>query len=224
MFFSRNLVGAFVSAIALIPSALALAVTSPNSNAYWVYGISNTISWTYTSGDPTTISIFITNPDSDALNGPFAVAENVPISQQSVTVTQVTLRPDDGYIVNFVDAKNDTAIFAQSTGFTVKPQGSLPYGEVIIVSSSFTTSGGLTLAFPITEISSSGATFATGFVTTGSSAATSASEAPAGPATATIITKPQGSSAAPRSFSIGSCLAAGMFAVVGGLIGAIAVL
>jgi len=123
MFFARNLIVAFVSAVALVPSVLAVQITSPNSEAYWVYGVSNTISWTYSAGAPTTISIFITNPDSSALNGPFAVAENVPIAQQSVTVTQVTLRPDDGYIVNFVDATNTTDIFAQSSGFTVKPQG-----------------------------------------------------------------------------------------------------
>jgi len=222
MFFARNLIVAFVSAVALVPSVLAVQITSPNSEAYWVYGVSNTISWTYSAGDPTTISIFITNPDSSALNGPFAVAENVPIAQQSVTVTQVTLRPDDGYIVNFVDATNTTDIFAQSSGFTVKPQGSLAYGVTWIVSSSFTTSGGLTLAFPITELSTSGQTFATGFVTTEPTASSSTGTAAAGPATAMIINKHN--SAAPRAISNGSSVAAVMLAFVGVLVGAIAVL
>lgn len=59
----------------------------------------------------------------------------MPISQQTVTVTQVTLRPDDGYLVNFVDAQNDTNVFAQSSPFTVKPQGCeyLPCPAFILV-------------------------------------------------------------------------------------------
>lgn len=163
----------------------------------------------------------------------------MPISLQSVTVTQVTLRPDDGYIVNFVDAKNTTDIFAQSAGFTVKPQGcesrvlsstrscansrtALPYGASIIVSSSFTVSGSLTLAFPITETSYSGQTMPTAPITTQTAASSASSEAPAGPATATIVTKH--SNTAFRGISSSSTVAVAMFAVVGGLIGAIAVL
>lgn len=50
------------------------------------------------------------------------IAENVAVSQMSFTVTNVTLRPDAGYVVNFVNPSNATDVYASSSTFTVEPQ------------------------------------------------------------------------------------------------------
>ena len=50
-----------------------------------VQGSSNTITWTYTQGDPTPISIFIVNSDVNTLNGAFSVDEYVDVATQVPT-------------------------------------------------------------------------------------------------------------------------------------------
>lgn len=42
----------------------------------------NTISWTFTSGDPTSVDIIITNSNNQTLNGNFSIARAVPVSQE----------------------------------------------------------------------------------------------------------------------------------------------
>jgi len=44
---------------------------------------SNTITWTYTSGDPTPVSIVITNSVNSTLNGLFFIAEFVNVVEQA---------------------------------------------------------------------------------------------------------------------------------------------
>ncbi|KZS86754.1 hypothetical protein SISNIDRAFT_420566, partial [Sistotremastrum niveocremeum HHB9708] len=89
-----------------------------------VQNTSNPIQWSSQPGDPSPISIIVTNPDNSILNGPFSIHEFVNITDGSFTVTNVTLRVDKGFFVNFVNPSNASQIYAQSQPFEVKPPGS----------------------------------------------------------------------------------------------------
>ena len=47
-----------------------------------VQNVSNTIQWSYTTGDPTPVDIIITNSNNQTLNGEFSIARFVPVSQE----------------------------------------------------------------------------------------------------------------------------------------------
>jgi len=115
-------------AFALLPSVAFAAITinSPSASAYWVQNVSNLISWTYTQGDRSSVDIIVTNSDNATLNGAFSIARAVPVSQESFTVTDVTLRVGTGYQVVFVDPTNQTQVLAQSSDFEVKAAGTTP--------------------------------------------------------------------------------------------------
>ncbi|KAI9447078.1 hypothetical protein F5148DRAFT_1020530 [Russula earlei] len=115
-------------ALALLPSTVfaIITITGPSASSYWVQNTSNIISWSYTSGDPTSVDIIVTNSDNQTLNGAFSIARGVPVSQESFTVTDVTLRVGTGYRVAFLDPVNDNQTFAQSSDFEVKVPGTPP--------------------------------------------------------------------------------------------------
>jgi len=112
-----------VAALGLVASSLALNITSPGPNDYWVQNTSNVINWSFSSGDPNPVDITITNSNSSFLNGAFSIARNLDASNGSFTVTNVTLRVDTGYVVNFVNGTNSSQIFASSQPFEVKKPG-----------------------------------------------------------------------------------------------------
>ncbi|KAI9439412.1 hypothetical protein BJY52DRAFT_1096204, partial [Lactarius psammicola] len=91
-----------------------------------VQNVSNTIQWTFNPGDPTPVDIIITNQNNQTLNGDFSIARFVPVSQESFTVTNVTLRPGTGYQVVFINPVNTTDIYANSSNFEVKAPGTSP--------------------------------------------------------------------------------------------------
>ncbi|KAH9995218.1 hypothetical protein BJV77DRAFT_235898 [Russula vinacea] len=115
-------------AFALLPSAAfaAITITGPSASSYWVQNTSNLISWTYGSGDPSSVDIIVNNSNNQTLNGNFSIARSVPVSQESFTVTDVTLRVGTGYRVLFVDPTTDTQLIAQSSDFEVKAPGTSP--------------------------------------------------------------------------------------------------
>jgi activator of HSP90 ATPase len=115
-------------ALALLPSAALATITinTPSSSSYWVQNVSNTIGWTYTSGDPTPVDIIITNGNNATLNGDFSIARFVPVSQQAFTVTNVTLLAGTGYQVVFVNPTNASQVYANSSNFEVKASGTSP--------------------------------------------------------------------------------------------------
>ncbi|KAG8993568.1 hypothetical protein FRB94_005349 [Tulasnella sp. JGI-2019a] len=219
--FAKTFVAAGLCLASVLPSVAALTVTGPSSTAYWVFGTANTITWTYDANDPSPASVIITNPDKNTLNGPFSVAQNVPASQKSIEVTDVTLKPGDGYVVNFVNPSNSSDIYAFSGSFTVKPQGTLPYGETVFTTVSYSVSGSVTISIPLTETSTSGITMSTGTATSNSTgSATTTTTTTAGPATATIITK-KTSSGAMSSFTGMDRISASI--LMGVVVGALAV-
>ncbi|KAI1787388.1 hypothetical protein LXA43DRAFT_712286 [Ganoderma leucocontextum] len=114
-----------LAALALpIAAANAITILGPSETNFWVQNQTNTITWQFNQGDPSPITINIVNANNQTLNGAFSIASFVNISLQTVTVTNVTLRPGDGYVVEFVNNTNPTQIFANSSTFTVKPPGS----------------------------------------------------------------------------------------------------
>lgn len=114
-------------ALALLPYAVFAAITinGPSSSSYWVQNTSNLISWTYTQGAPATVDIVVINSNNQTLNGNFSIARSVPVSSESFTVTDVTLRVGTGYQVLFLDT-TETQVLAQSSSFEVKAPGTSP--------------------------------------------------------------------------------------------------
>jgi len=115
-------------ALALLPAAAlaTISINTPSSTGYWIQFDSNNISWSYTSGDPTPVDILVTNGDNATLNGDFSIARYVPVSQQSFTVTNVTLLVGTGYQVVFVNSNNASQVYANSSDFEVKAAGTTP--------------------------------------------------------------------------------------------------
>jgi len=71
------------------------------------------------------VDIVVSNSNNQTLNGNFSIARSVPVSQESFTVTDVTLRVGTGYQVSFLDT-TETQIIAQSASFEVKAPGTSP--------------------------------------------------------------------------------------------------
>jgi len=130
-------------ALALLPSAAfaTITITGPSASQYWVQNDSNTIQWSYTPGDPTPVDIILTNGNNQTLNGDFSIARFVPVSQESFTVTNVTLRPGTGYQVVFINSVDPTQVYANSSDFEVKAPGTSPAPTSTPGSSSGSPSG-----------------------------------------------------------------------------------
>jgi len=119
---------AIFATLATLP-ALALAaiqITGPDSSDYWVQNTSKTITWSYTSGDPSPISILVVNGDVNILNGAFSIDEYVDVSLESFTITNITLKTGTGYNVQFVNPANPSEVYATGPQFEVRPAGTPP--------------------------------------------------------------------------------------------------
>ncbi|KAH9979824.1 hypothetical protein BJV74DRAFT_732618, partial [Russula compacta] len=103
----------------------AITIAGPSASSYWVQDASNLISWTYTQGDPSSVDIIVSNANNQTLNGNFSIARDVPVSQESFTVTNVTLVVGTGYQVIFIDPATNTLVYAQSAQFQVEAAGSM---------------------------------------------------------------------------------------------------
>ncbi|KAF8511155.1 hypothetical protein BU17DRAFT_97498 [Hysterangium stoloniferum] len=104
----------------------AISINSPSPSDFWVQFHQNVISWQFASGDPNPVNIVISNPNSSYLNGPYAIANSLDVSNGTFTVTNVTLTVNSGYVVNFVNPQNTSQIFAQSQPFDVKVSTTTP--------------------------------------------------------------------------------------------------
>ncbi|KAG8909265.1 hypothetical protein FRC00_010420 [Tulasnella sp. 408] len=211
MFFAKALTLFGLLAAPSIVSAI--SISGPSSEKYWVFGSSNQITWGYSQGDPTSVSVNIVNPSNDVLNGDFSISEFVTISDESYTVTNVTLRPGTGYVVNFINPKNNSEIYASSAPFEVKPAGTAPYGATVYTVLSFSVSGDQTKTYTLVETvyssaSSTPALTGTGLVTV------TASSTP-GAATATLRPNNSNNNAA-SSLQTVSTMAIGLMGALAG--------
>lgn len=111
---------------ALSAGVNALSITSPSGSSYWVQFTTNTIAWALESGDPTSVTLQVINPNNKQFSGGFAIAEYVPAAKKSFDVTNVTLSVADGYQIRMVNPMNNTQIFATSAPFSVRPSDTTP--------------------------------------------------------------------------------------------------
>ncbi|PCH43183.1 hypothetical protein WOLCODRAFT_25771 [Wolfiporia cocos MD-104 SS10] len=132
-----------LAALALLPvAALAeITITGPSASEYWVQYTSNTITWTYSSGDPSPIDIVVFNEHNVTLDGNFSIAQYVDVSTQSFTVTNVTLVVGDDYAVQFVSPLNHSVIYATSQYFSLMAPGTKAAPTSAAASASASASG-----------------------------------------------------------------------------------
>ncbi|VDC00440.1 unnamed protein product [Peniophora sp. CBMAI 1063] len=154
------------AALALLPaSALAITINGPSASQYWVANSSNTISWSFSSGDPAQVDVILTNSNNQTLNGDFSIARFLNTSAESFTVTNVTIRSGDNYQVVFINPTNASQVYANSSDFSVKPAGTTPAATSSAASSSASSTS------PASSGSSSGSASASAASSTQSSAA-----------------------------------------------------
>ncbi|KZV87409.1 hypothetical protein EXIGLDRAFT_723773 [Exidia glandulosa HHB12029] len=126
-----------------------ITISGPSDKAYWIQFTENNITWTFAQGDPSPISIIITNSEQTELNGAFSIAEYTDTSAQHFTVTNVTLVQGGNYVVNFVNPTNASQVYATSKPFEVKPLGTAPantIGESDLASTASSSSSGTSTA------------------------------------------------------------------------------
>ncbi|KAI6382232.1 hypothetical protein MCOR25_000821 [Pyricularia grisea] len=104
--------------LALASGALALKVTSPNSNTVWSSNEKHTITWESVSTDQTSFNIYLSNkvtyPPSDIL-----IASDVQASAGSYEVASGKLPAGNSYTIDFTNGTKTEQIYAQSNQFNV---------------------------------------------------------------------------------------------------------
>ncbi|KAL5878138.1 hypothetical protein ACKVWC_007289 [Pyricularia oryzae] len=104
--------------LALASSALALKVTSPDSNTNWSSGEKHTIKWETVSSDQPTFNIYLSNkvtyPPTDVL-----LASDVKASDGSFEVDSGKLPAGNDFTINLTNGTKTEQIYAQSNQFNV---------------------------------------------------------------------------------------------------------
>ncbi|THH33384.1 hypothetical protein EUX98_g818 [Antrodiella citrinella] len=159
---------AFVAALLPTVALATISITGPSETEYWVQFTSNNISWSFAAGDPNPVSIIIQNGNASFLNGAFSIAQNIDVSLESFTVTNVTLNVDDGFQVAFVNPSNQSQIYATSSNFSVKAPGTAPAPPINATASASSSSSSPSATSP----TSSGAASPTGNAASHSGATT----------------------------------------------------
>jgi hypothetical protein len=99
--------------LALASGALALKVTSPDSNTIWSTGEKQTIEWESVSSDQSSFNIYLSNkatyPPTDVL-----LASDVQSSAGSYEIDGSKLSDGDSYTINFTNGTKTEQIYAQS--------------------------------------------------------------------------------------------------------------
>ncbi|KAF9035035.1 hypothetical protein BDZ89DRAFT_1062292 [Hymenopellis radicata] len=102
-----------LTVLSLAASALALEISTLPSN---IHSASNTtISWTSENGDPD-FNIFIFK---DTFNNRYAIANNVPVANHSITLALPAIPTDSGYVYQFTNISDDNDVYAKSAAFPV---------------------------------------------------------------------------------------------------------
>ena len=135
--------------LALASSALALTVTSPDSNTNWSSGEKHTIKWETVSSDQPTFNIYLSNkvtyPPTDVL-----LASDVKASDGSFEVDSGKLPAGNDFTINLTNGTKTEQIYAQSNQFNVT-------GGSSSSSSSSSSSTTKTASGSSTAVSSTGA-------------------------------------------------------------------
>lgn len=110
--------------LALASGALALKVTSPDSNTIWSTGEKQTIKWETVSSDESSFNIYLSNkatyPPTDVL-----VASDVSSADGSYDIDGSKLTDGDSYTINFTNGTKTEQIYAQSVSLKLQAPSSL---------------------------------------------------------------------------------------------------
>ncbi|KAG8163294.1 hypothetical protein KVR01_006591 [Diaporthe batatas] len=130
--------------LALASGALALKVTSPDSNTIWSTGEKQTIEWESVSSDESSFNIYLSNkatyPPTDVL-----LASDVQTSAGSIDVDGSKLSTGDSYTINLTNGTKTEQLYAQSNQFNIT-EGSSPSSASSTALASSTASSSSTAA------------------------------------------------------------------------------
>ncbi|KIY48089.1 hypothetical protein FISHEDRAFT_74007 [Fistulina hepatica ATCC 64428] len=144
-------------------SALTLNVPSTVTSGGTV-----TITWTTTSGDPSTFSLYLIN---QSFNDNFGIANNVETSLGTITIALPAVDPGDGFSLEAVDISDVNTVYSSTSDFAI---GASTYSasSVSTVSGTSTFSGSAVL----TSGSATASASASGSAASSSASAASASK------------------------------------------------
>jgi len=210
---------------ALAKISAALLVVAPAAQAalfitgYSVQGnASTTVSWTSTDldSDPALITVELANP---IFHNQFGLANDIPVTQGTLTIATPGLIPGDGYFLQLVAISDDSTIYAETPSFTI-PENAV-VAESSISDGAPSTSSSSTVSSSSTKSASTTSTgtqsSSSGFTTSSTPAATSTSST--GSSAASSSTSPaatQKTNSASGLVPAGSAAAvlAGLFALL----------
>lgn len=178
---------ALAAALTALPIALGITILEPSPSSYWVEMTTNEIVWSYNAGDPNPINIIVSAQNDTTLNGDFVIAQNIDLTLEHFTITNVTLVVGSGYSVSFANPSNGSDVYATSQSFSVMAPG--------------------TSAAPTSAVPSSGASSATSPAASSTGSAASSQSSGASPSAS--------KSAAPRSFGVSTQAVVGILTAAG---------
>lgn len=118
--------------LALASGALALKVTSPDSNTIWSTGEKQTIKWDTVSSDESSFNIYLSNkatyPPTDVL-----IASDVASSDGSYDIDGSKLTDGDSYTINFTNGTKTEQIYAQSVSLKNPQTPNRPYTRIYVL-------------------------------------------------------------------------------------------
>ncbi|KAK7718658.1 hypothetical protein SLS64_002618 [Diaporthe eres] len=167
--------------LALASGALALKVTSPDSNTIWSTGEKQTIKWETVSSDESSFNIYLSNkatyPPTDVL-----IASDVASSDGSYDIDGSKITEGDSYTINFTNGTKTEQIYAQSNQFNIT-EGTTSSSSSSSASS--TASGSSTASASSTGADSTGTASSTASSGSSSATATATGSSASADATAT---------------------------------------
>ncbi|KAI7774192.1 hypothetical protein LA080_009182 [Diaporthe eres] len=167
--------------LALASGALALKVTSPDSNTIWSTGEKQTIKWETVSSDESSFNIYLSNkanyPPTDVL-----IASDVASSDGSYDIDGSKITEGNSYTINFTNGTKTEQIYAQSNQFNIT-EGTTSSSSSSSASS--TASGSSTASASSTGADSTGTASSTASSGSASATATATGSSASADATAT---------------------------------------
>ncbi|KZT72976.1 hypothetical protein DAEQUDRAFT_722611 [Daedalea quercina L-15889] len=165
------MLAALSALVALVPLASALTLETPTD---WLSGTTANISWITASGDPTSFSFELSNPD--IFHNSYAIGSNIQSSLEFYSFEMPTVDVGDGYYLQAVNITNINQYYAESGEFSI---GASPASSS---ASSSATSSGASSAASSASATSSGASSAASSASSSASSAAASSTSAAGAA------------------------------------------
>ncbi|KAI0726133.1 hypothetical protein C8Q72DRAFT_847705 [Fomitopsis betulina] len=159
--------------VALAPFAAAFVLETPTN---WQTSTVANVSWAMSSGDPSSFSFELVNPD--VFHNAYAIGSNIQSNAQFFSFEMPTVEPGAGYYLQAVNVTNINDVYAESGEFSIgaAPATSSSSGSSTASSASTSGASSATSAVSVTSSGSSSdvaSTDATSSTSAGSAAETS---------------------------------------------------